>query len=429
MRAPPPGLWARAGLPRFFPSIGRCRWLARPTTLPGMRSTSPPGAAVGALLLALLPTGITGAAGCDFTAGFAAIAQQIPGAVGQCLGPEQPLSDKGSVQYTTSGALLWRKADNLTAFSDGLRTWLAGPDGLNERDVSNEPAPLMTFDTYNGHVFYQRLDLAVPAPGPGLEFRLSYDSANTYAGPLGPGWAHSFDAHLIQGDGRTSLVLVREDGTGEYFDSNGGPLFVQRDWGPDTLTHQNAGYRADFGNGQYWLFDHNGHVSMMSDKEGHAAVIITDGDGRVTQVIDPAKRGRLTFDYDPTGSRLIAAHDWLGRSVQYGYDDAGRLQVVTDWRGKSTTFVYDGASPRILEVHGADGQLLIANTYDDAGRLATQRDTRRVVPGPPTTVTYDRHPDGTQVTTYSSRGLDGTWRARPRTITTRAAAVCGRSSS
>ena len=38
-----------------------------------------------------------------------------------------------SVQQTTGGLLVWRKADNWTAFTDGYRTWINGPNGLVQR--------------------------------------------------------------------------------------------------------------------------------------------------------------------------------------------------------------------------------------------------------------------------------------------------------
>jgi hypothetical protein len=57
-----------------------------------------------------------------------------------------------ALQQTTGGLLVWRKADNWTAFTDGFRTWVHGPDGavhlrLNserfawENDPITPPAP------------------------------------------------------------------------------------------------------------------------------------------------------------------------------------------------------------------------------------------------------------------------------------------------
>ena len=38
-----------------------------------------------------------------------------------------------TLQNTTNGQLIWRKADNWTGFSDGERTWVNGPEGLQQR--------------------------------------------------------------------------------------------------------------------------------------------------------------------------------------------------------------------------------------------------------------------------------------------------------
>ena len=37
------------------------------------------------------------------------------------------------LQRTTTGLMVWRKADNWTAFTNGSRTWVNGPFGVMER--------------------------------------------------------------------------------------------------------------------------------------------------------------------------------------------------------------------------------------------------------------------------------------------------------
>jgi photosystem II stability/assembly factor-like uncharacterized protein len=89
-----------------------------------------------ALALASLPATVPAAhaADCRFVLGFAALEQMIPQQVGLCLDDEQhnPANGDG-LQHTTGGLLVWRKADNWTAFTDGYRTWINGPHGLEER--------------------------------------------------------------------------------------------------------------------------------------------------------------------------------------------------------------------------------------------------------------------------------------------------------
>lgn len=69
----------------------------------------------------------------QFTLGFAALASQIPDVVGTPLEAEHYSSGGDSLQQTTAGLMVWRKADNWTAFTDGARTWVNGPSGLQER--------------------------------------------------------------------------------------------------------------------------------------------------------------------------------------------------------------------------------------------------------------------------------------------------------
>ncbi len=73
--------------------------------------------------------------GCQFVLGFAAIREQIGAqVVGDCLENEGHNPENGdALQRTSGGLLVWRKADNVTAFTDGNSTWVNGPFGLQRR--------------------------------------------------------------------------------------------------------------------------------------------------------------------------------------------------------------------------------------------------------------------------------------------------------
>lgn len=93
------------------------------------------GAVVLAVLLAFgsFPTSAR-ADSCQFVLGFSALHALIPQTVGQCLENEHHNPDNGDgLQATVGGLLVWRKADNWTAFTDGYRTWINGPYGLEQR--------------------------------------------------------------------------------------------------------------------------------------------------------------------------------------------------------------------------------------------------------------------------------------------------------
>ena len=84
-------------------------------------------------LLALLTASTVSAVDCEFRFGFKALRDLIPEVVGECLENEHYNAIGDSVQQTTGGLLVWRKADNWTAFTDGYRTWINGPNGLEQR--------------------------------------------------------------------------------------------------------------------------------------------------------------------------------------------------------------------------------------------------------------------------------------------------------
>jgi len=93
--------------------------------------------AILAAVLALTVTTWPSAAqeSCRFVLGFATLRDLIgPQKVGNCLEDQQTNVENGNAEQRTNGGLMvWRKADNFTAFTDGGRTWINGPNGLQSR--------------------------------------------------------------------------------------------------------------------------------------------------------------------------------------------------------------------------------------------------------------------------------------------------------
>jgi hypothetical protein len=76
---------------------------------------------------------------CTYVLGFRTLHDLIPGIVGECLTDEFHGANGDGLQITTGppgaadGLMVWRKADNWTAYTDGYRTWINGPFGLQTR--------------------------------------------------------------------------------------------------------------------------------------------------------------------------------------------------------------------------------------------------------------------------------------------------------
>lgn len=119
---------------------------------------------------------------CRFQAGFRSIADQIPEVVGQCLADEHTDAATGNTEQRTTawhgngGLMVWRAADNWTAFTDGARTWVNGPFGLQVRP--NEQRFFWESDGAPG--------LAPPGTIPGPESPASPAGPGRPAGPSEP---------------------------------------------------------------------------------------------------------------------------------------------------------------------------------------------------------------------------------------------------
>lgn len=111
-------------------------------------------------LLALVPTSAQ-AVDCQFILGFATLRDLIGHEiVGDCLENEYWNEIGDSNQRTTGGLMAWRKADNWTAFTDGYRTWINGPNGLVQR---------LNTERFEWEADYAEIVLGVrPTPVPGV---------------------------------------------------------------------------------------------------------------------------------------------------------------------------------------------------------------------------------------------------------------------
>jgi hypothetical protein len=135
---------------------------------------------IGAVVLISRPWGLLAptttlaqAADCQFTLGFATLRNMIPETVGACIENEWHNAENGDgLQRTTNGMMVWRKADNWTAFTDGYTTWINGPLGLQSR--------------LNTERFAWESTLAAPGPGaPGFDV----DGGGSGSGSAGGGAA------------------------------------------------------------------------------------------------------------------------------------------------------------------------------------------------------------------------------------------------
>lgn len=152
-----------------------------------------------ALAFVLVVTPVVGAlparadaSDCKFIGGFRQLHDLIPDIVGDCIENEQHNPTTGdALQRTTRGLLVWRKADNWTAFTDGVTTWVNGPNGIQSRS--------------NAERFPWEAASAPPPPPPSSESSPSTSAPRSDSAP-----APAVQSGPIQKD-PASLLLVPED--------------------------------------------------------------------------------------------------------------------------------------------------------------------------------------------------------------------------
>ncbi len=153
----------------------------------------------------LASVSVTHAASCQFELGFKVLHDAIPDTVGQCLDNRRNTPSGDKVQHTTHGLLVWRKADSVSAFTDGSFSWMIGPDGLVKRRNSER----FRWETLPG-----TRDNPVPVGdtadiGAGLTLSVLHVSRDT-------GWMDPSELAAITGSGyQLVLAAVRV--------TNGGP--------------------------------------------------------------------------------------------------------------------------------------------------------------------------------------------------------------
>lgn len=233
-----------------------------------------------------------------------------------------------------------------------------------------------------GNQVYAHQDLMVPNPGMPFRFERVYNSGDPYCGPLGCGWAHSFN-HLLWINENGEVDLRYPDGSVAIFTPSG-VGFSSEPGVLDTLSRDGDAYVLTTRDQTRYRFEvvgdpgYSARLAQIIERSGNRFALAYDGAGNLTQITDPVGR-EYQLAYNGTGL-LTSLTDPIGRVVRYGYDDQRNLTSVTDARGGVTSFAYDDAH-RLLRATDPMGVTFIDNTYDAEGRLVSQRDGGGVTGG------------------------------------------------
>ena len=154
------------------------------------------------------------AANCEFTLGFKALHDMIPDIVGECKTNEYHNAQNGDgLQETTAwhgkgGLLVWRKADNWTAFTDGENTWVNGPQGLQKRGNCERFA-------------WEKDPVGPPCTGDTRNWAVHNDAEKTFKYPAGwikASWGKGALNAIIEPKGRAAILYYAPLRLGDGYD-------------------------------------------------------------------------------------------------------------------------------------------------------------------------------------------------------------------
>ncbi|MBZ5709404.1 DUF6531 domain-containing protein [Nannocystis pusilla] len=258
-------------------------------------------------------------------------------------------------------------------------------------------------DVITGNVFTADVDLNLAGPLP-FRFEREYHSADTYAGPLGRNWHHSFDMALCEADGAVAVRLA--DGRSLAFHAlHPGQTSFDRDERA-TLVRDRGGYSLRLADGLEYRFglpvegaavplqaiadvagqqirlswSVAGRLTRIVDSGGRSFDVENDDDGRIVAIHGPTPQGdrRMTwvrYTYDRHGD-LVEVRDVLDQPTRYRYSNH-LLVRETDRNGLNFHFEYDGpdSEARCIHTWGDGGIHDHRLAYDDLARTTTVLDS------------------------------------------------------
>ncbi|CAA9210973.1 MAG: hypothetical protein AVDCRST_MAG77-264 [uncultured Chloroflexi bacterium] len=312
---------------------------------------------------------------CGFTLGFAALRTLVgTETIGECLEDEHFNPGNGNAeQRTARGLLVWRKADNWTAFTDGYVTWVNGPLGVQRRLNTQR------FD-WEGDAGASGTEVIDASPAPGAQPAVTVLAAGDVAG-CAPAQRAGADATARLLDTHPGAVLVLGDaaydsGTADEFQRCYAPTWgrhVERTYpapgNHEYLTPGAAGYFAYFGaaageagRGYYsyrlgdWLV-----VSLNSN----CAAVGGCGAGSTQD-----RWLRATLAANPVRCTLAYMHHPRFSSGEHG----GDVTLEPLWRA-----LYDGGADLVLAGHDHNYERFAPQT--PSGQADPQRGLRSFVVG------------------------------------------------
>ena len=240
------------------------------------------------------------------------------------------------------------------------------PGPTNPQGTSAEP-----ISTGTGNYFYQHTDIVMPGRGLPMTFARTYNAQDTYSGPLGANWTHTYNALLAINN--AGAVIKWGDGHGDTFTLSGTAFIASPGVHSSLVANPDGTFLLTRKDQVKFVFSASGSLASISDRNGNAIQLSYDGSGNLVQITDTVGR-TLLLTYDGS-NRIAQIVDPIGRKSLFSYDGSNNLVIATDPAGGVTQYMYD-SNHRVTSIILPNGNTLLQNTYDAQGRVTSQKNGR-----------------------------------------------------
>jgi len=247
---------------------------------------------------------------------------------------------------------------------------------LGSGSDKTNPATECGFSTANFSTGNLYKDYTIPLGSPIETFEdkfsdliFSYNSLDTFTGPLGKGWNHTYTVSLSY-ILPTSLILTEGDGKRVKYLSPDGITYIPEDrFGEvSTITRISGNtFTLRKKNGTVFTFSSDARLASITDRNNNITTL-TYTNSELTSITDPYGR-TVTLTY--TSGKLTSIKDPLLREYTLSYT-GDFLTSITDPEAGKTTYTYD-ANNRIISVQSPNTGITVY-AYDTQGRILSSQD-------------------------------------------------------
>jgi len=207
-----------------------------------------------------------------------------------------------------------------------------------------------------------------------LTFNRYYDSNNIDSGIFGTGWKASFEGSCATAENNSKIVkiygqqpLIFKVVDGEY----------KCEYSRASLTATDNGFLLVGEDGFTYIFNTNGHLVRISDKNNNIVVITVNTDGKIQKVTDSVGR-EYTYFYGENGL-LSRITDCMQRTFNYTYDSSNRLSSVVGVMDTVTEQYEYNSNNKLIRVLDAFGNAISTISYqDNTGVVSSVTDSESI---------------------------------------------------